>query len=145
MEKQKRLKIILWVLVAALAIILIIMNTDLLNSTTQNINPQKIWVYVEIQSEMVRDTSDYYYFGQINKSIISEINKNCSTDGLFILSNIRYWNTDDLLKVFSSEGYENYKIFQIKDIKYLEELKKDPIYIYDKEELHESALKLRGL
>ena len=59
------------------------------------------------------------------------------------MSNIRYWNDDDLLQIYEDDDDFGYKIFRISDIQYITSFKKDPIYNLDLEKLHESAKKLR--
>ncbi len=104
---------------------------------------EKQWVWVEIKTVMPRDTSDYYYFGQISPSIVDKIAQHEDKEGLFILSNIRYWNDDDLLQLFENDDNLGDKVFQIQSIQNMTLLKKDPINIYDSLELHETALRLR--
>ena len=145
MEKQKAIKYSLWGAVVLLLGVFLYIKLDVQAAVAQNLQPKKIWVYIEVQTEKVRDTSDYYYYGQINESIVNEIEMDKNTEGLFILSNIRYWNDDDLLQVYDDNERDGYKIFQIQSIQYIQPYKKDPIFIFEKDELHETARKIRGI
>lgn len=90
------------------------------------------------------DSTDYFYFGQINKSLISEIDSNENKKGLFTLSNIRYWNDNELLELYEDEKLKGSVIFKIQDIEEITLYKDDPIYLFDLEELHESTKTLRA-
>jgi hypothetical protein len=104
----------------------------------------QVWVYIEIQSTLLRDTTDYYYYGQIKQSVIDKIDNNSFSDGLFILSEIRYLDNENKLRIFADEEDFGYKIFRINDIQYVSPLKKDPIYFFEPDDLHDSARKLRN-
>jgi len=104
---------------------------------------QTVWVYIELVVDMPNDTSSYYYYGQINESVFTQINNNPQSNGLFILSDIRFWNDDDLLEVYENEDYIGKRVFHIQDIRQIRAYKKDPIYVYKPEELHFSARSLR--
>lgn len=103
----------------------------------------KQWVYVELTTKSKTDTTDYFYFGQIKKSIVDNIDLNDEPVGLFTLSDIRYWNTDDLIELYEDEKLTGDKIFKIEDIKEVTLYKDDPIYLYDLKDLHKSAKRLR--
>lgn len=109
-----------------------------------SINKNKIWVFVEMKTTLLRDTSDYFYFGQISEEIINQIDNYQNTTGLFKLSNIRFWNSDDLLEVYEDSELDDFKIFRVSDIHHLRCYKKDPVLIYDMEELHESSKTVRS-
>ena len=57
---------------------------------------EKQWVYIELSTISKTDTVDYFFYGQINKSIIKKIDNNDS-EGLFLLSKARFVNDDDFL------------------------------------------------
>lgn len=106
------------------------------------IKADKVWVYVEVMVNMPNDTSAYYYYGPINESVFEQINNNSNSKGLFILSDIRYWNDDDLLEVYEDEDCMGIRVFNIQDIRQIRAYKKDPVYIYRPDELHKSAKSL---
>ena len=105
---------------------------------------EKQWVYIELVTESQRDTTDYFYFGQIKKSLIDGINSNEDKNGLFTLSNIRLWNDDDLLEIYEDEKVDGNKVFKIQDIQEITLYKDDPINLFDLKELHKSAKELRA-
>lgn len=132
--------------IIAIAVILIYLGwkySESLPGVSHFVEEEKVWVYIEVQTKLVRDTSDYYYYGQINKSIVDKIDNDKDVGGMFKLSNIRYWTNDDLFKLYNDEEDYGYKIFRIQDIQYITFYKKDPIYLFELEDLHESTKKLR--
>jgi len=52
------------------------------NGNKQNVTLEKQWVYIELVTESKIDTSDYFYYGQIKKSLINEIQSNEEKKGL---------------------------------------------------------------
>ena len=90
-------------------------------TTTNNTSePQKkVWVYIEIKKVLPRDTSDYFFYGKMNESLINRINDDKDVKGLFMLSDIRYWNDDDLLQIYEDDEDTGYKIFRLEDIQYI--------------------------
>ncbi|WP_229792674.1 hypothetical protein, partial [Ulvibacter litoralis] len=100
---------------------------------------KKQWVYIELTTVSPRDTTDYFYFGQIKESLIGEIDSNEEKKGLFTLSNIRYWNDDDLLELYEDDKLKGSMIFKIQDIQEITLYKDDPLNLYDLEEIDESA------
>lgn len=103
---------------------------------------EKQWVFAEIVTESKTDTTEYFYFGQMNKSVIDEIDNDLDRKGMFKLSNVRLWNNDNLLETYEDEQLSGDLLFKIEDVEELTLYKDDPIYFYDKDRLHESALKL---
>lgn len=109
-----------------------------------NANSEKQWVYLEVESILKSDTSVYFYYGQINKSILEEIYSNPEASGLFALSNTRYTRKDDnLIAVYDDAETNGTLIFRIEDIQYVSQYKNDPIELFDDSELHESAIILK--
>lgn len=106
-------------------------------------NIKKQWVYVELVTESKTDTTEYFYFGQIRNSLVEAINLNENKKGLFTLSNIRYWNDNNLLELYEDDKMEGDLIFKIQDIEEVILYKDDPINLFELEELHESAKKNR--
>jgi hypothetical protein len=101
---------------------------------------QRVWVYVEIETTMLKDTSDYFYYGQIKRTIVDKIDKNEKAKGLFTLSRVRYFNDNDLLEVYEDRDTEGSIILRIEDISKVQLFKRDPLLIFKKDQLHESAL-----
>lgn len=105
---------------------------------------EKQWVWIEVKVELPRDTSDYFYYGQINKSLIEKINSDEEKEGLFMLSKIRYWNNNDLLERFENTEYSGSKVFKIQSINQLILSKGDPIDILELDELSPETIKWKA-
>ena len=105
---------------------------------------KKEWVYIELVTMSKRDTTDYFYFGQVKKSIINQIDSNEEAKGLFTLSNIRLWNDDDLLELYEDEKLKGSIIFKIQDIQEVTLYKDDPINLFESEKLHKSAKEFKA-
>ena len=103
---------------------------------------KKQWVYIELVTESKTDTSEYFYYGQINKSLIDDIESDKDKKGLFNLSNIRFWN-NDLLELYEDDNLVGDLVFRVQDIEEVILYKDDPINLFDKTELHESAKMLK--
>ena len=104
---------------------------------------KKQWVYVELITESKTDTSEYFYYGQIRKSLVDEISLDEDKKGLFTLSNIRLWNDDNLLELYEDDKVKGDLVFKIQDIEEMIFYKDDPVNIFDLEQLHETTLKIR--
>ena len=85
---------------------------------------------------------DYFFYGQINKSIIKKIDNNDS-EGLFLLSKARFVNDDDFLELYKDEKYSGELVFKLQDVEEIRLYNDDPVQLFDINELHESAKKLR--
>lgn len=108
----------------------------------ENENLEKQWVYIELITESKSDTTEYFYFGQINKSILNKIESDKIENAHFRLSNIRYWNDDHQLELYEDKKLVGELIFRLKDIEEVTLYKDDPINLFDDDELHESIRNL---
>lgn len=106
---------------------------------------EKQWVYVELVTKSPTVTTDYFYFGQVNTSIINTIEEVECKNQFFTLYNIRYWNNDDLLQTYEDEQFSGNKVFKIQDIQEITPHKIDPIFYFDSTELHSSTLRIRNM
>lgn len=104
----------------------------------------KQWVYIELTTVTTSDTTNYYYYGQVKKSLIRDIDSNAGLTGLFTLSNIRYWNDNDLLEIYEDEDLEGSIVFSIQDIKEIVLYKVDPVYSFEIDELHATCKAIRA-
>lgn len=100
--------------------------------------PEKQWVFVELMTKSKNDTTDYFYFGQIKKSVLSDIETK-NQEGLFTLSDVRYWNTDDLIEMYEDDKRQGDLVFRIGDVVKITHYNDDPIDLYEDEELHKTA------
>ncbi|GEM_PF-1667041 len=96
------------------------------------------WVSIHIDSKMKNDTTSYYYYGQISRNVIEKL-KEPSSNGMFSLKNIRYFNPNDQLEVYEDIDYKGEMLFKLKDVIWIEIFKKDPILIFDSLKLADSA------
>ena len=103
---------------------------------------EKQWVYIELSTISKTDTVDYFFYGQINKSIIKKID-NDDSEGLFLLSKARFVNDDDFLELYKDEKYSGELVFKLQDVEEIRLYNDDPVQLFDINELHESAKKLR--
>ena len=113
------------------------------NTQRPSVEQGKQWVYIELTTVTKSDTTNYYYYGQIKKALIREIDSNAGLTGLFTLSNIRYWNDNDLLEVYEDKNLEGSIVFGIQNIKEIVLYKVDPIYTFEVDELHPSCKAIR--
>lgn len=104
---------------------------------------KKVWVYIEMLKVSLPDTTTFYYYGKVNNGLIEKIDEENLSKGLFLLSEIRFINNNDLLQIFENDEDFGFKIFRVENIQYIAAYKKDPIYFYPVDELHESARKLK--
>tara|TARA_R110002012_G_scaffold321930_1_gene552457 strand:- start:37481 stop:37909 length:429 start_codon:yes stop_codon:yes gene_type:complete len=108
------------------------------------VEPERQWVYIELVTQSKKDTTDYFYYGQIKKSLIKEIDLHEDKKGLFMLSNVRYINDDDLLQLYEDSNLDGNLMFKIQDIEEVVLYKDDPVNFFDTKELHESAIAIRN-
>ncbi|MGV6830864.1 MAG: hypothetical protein ACWA5P_04765 [bacterium] len=126
-------------------IIMIILTLSFIScNITENNDTEKQWVYIEINTVSKTDSTDYFLYGQINKSILKKINKNENTNGLFILSNTRFTNDDNLLEIYEDELLSGKLVFRIQDIEEIKFYNDDPVLLFNIDELHESAKLIRN-
>jgi hypothetical protein len=112
-------------------------NPELSYEDNSNYNQ---WVFISLETVMKKDTTDYYFYAQINGKILDKINKN-DISGYVILNNIRFINDSDKLQIYEDNIDQNQRIFRVKDIVKIELLKKDPLYTFNFDELADNAKK----
>lgn len=129
-------------LFSILALTLLISSCDIQEKTPEIKGKQ--WVYVELITQSKKDTSDYFYYGQVKKSVLEKINTDPTVEGLFVLSNVRFTNDDQELELYENDKVGSTLMFRIQDIEEITFYKDDPVYLFELDELHESAQKLRN-
>lgn len=107
-------------------------------------NERLRWVNLHIDVIMKRDTTTYYYYGQMSQNEIDRL-QNQPEKGMFTLRNIRYFNTDDRLEIYEDANYTGKMLFKYKDVSWVEILKKDPILIFDSVQLANTSQKFLKL
>tara|TARA_B110000091_G_C13525943_1_gene354331 strand:- start:137 stop:484 length:348 start_codon:yes stop_codon:yes gene_type:complete len=111
--------------------------------TTEKSNRKEklTWVYVEVETIMKKDTTTGYLYGKIKKSVVDNLDIT-NLNEIFKISEIRYFNDDDKFQLYTDKDELGVLFYKIKSIKKLSIYTRDPIYSFDKEELHESTLKI---
>ncbi len=123
-------------------LVLILLCTSCFDSKySSSKSDEKVWVYLEIETIMKKDTTNSYVYGEIKKSIIDKIERNENTRGLFFIDNVRYINDDDLLQIYEDRNDKGILGYRIEHITKMEMFKKDPILFFEKKKLDESSLK----
>jgi len=102
------------------------------------------WAFVEVEKITFDDTTNYYYYGQLNQKLVTLIDKNTNPKGFFTLRNIRYIDTQNLLEVYADSIYSGTLVFRIQDIIRLEILQNDPIFIFKNDALTPRALEIKN-
>ena len=47
---------------------------------------KKVWVYVEIETQMMKDTSNYFYFGQIGEEVLKTIDHRSLYNNVIVIA-----------------------------------------------------------
>ena len=96
------------------------------NVSTEVLNTKKTWVYVELKV-ITEDTDYYYYFGQVNQSILDKLAMDKGYSSLFVLNNMRYNDDFDKIQEYADSRDDGTMFFRTDDIVKLEVLKHDPL------------------
>lgn len=112
-------------LIVALVLFIILISCKNQLSET---NEETLWVYIEVGIEGKKFTD--FLYGQILKKDINFLKVNSDSEKLFFIKNVRIIGDDDIVKDISLNSNETGSYFyRVKEIKYLEILKKDPIHL----------------
>lgn len=95
---------------------------------SEMLNIKKTWVYVELEIVTRGDTSEYYYFGQINQRTLDKLALEENYKGFFVLENVRYYNDLDEIEDYQDSSDSGTLFFRTQDITKIEVLKTDPLY-----------------
>ncbi|WP_405566717.1 hypothetical protein [Polaribacter sp. Asnod6-C07] len=122
--------------------ILLFLNScgELIKRTTPT-KKETTWVYIELETIMKKDTTLNYLYGKINKSILDNLETKNRND-VFKVSEIRYFNDDDKFQLYKDDDESGTLFFSVQSIKKISVYERDPIYSFDKEDLHLSTLEL---
>ena len=87
---------------------------------------KKVWVYFNIGEK--DDPSSYGVYGEISQKDLDFIKLNSTSKKLISVEKIRFIDNDSIIKDVSIDSNEKgVEFYQIKEINYLEVLKKDPL------------------
>ena len=99
----------------------------------------KVWVYMEAQTILKKDTTNAFLYGQIKQSIIEKMQGSSQANGLFFIKNTRFINDDDQLQIYADENDSGILAYRIENVKTLEVLERDPILSFDEADLAENS------
>jgi protease II len=87
---------------------------------------QKTWVYLEIKSKGEETDYRYYLYGEIKKQLFFDISNNVIESGFFMISDVKYYDDNNLVANYADDLYTGTLVFRIEDIQMIKELKKAP-------------------
>ncbi|APZ47223.1 hypothetical protein BW723_13435 [Polaribacter reichenbachii] len=123
------------------SIILFLSSCGELIKRTTPTKKETSWVYIELETIMKKDTTLSYLYGKINKSILDNLETKNIND-IFKVSEIRYFNDNDKFQLYKDDDESGTLFFSVQSIKKISVYERDPIYSFDKEDLHLSTLEL---
>ena len=108
-------------------LLFIVFFTSCKNEVTE-FTEENVWVYLEVGVGR-KNVTDFIY-GQVLKKDLDNFKTKNESEKLFFIKNVRVIGDDDIVKDVSVDSNETGSYFyKIKQIKYLEILKKDPIHL----------------
>lgn len=102
---------------------------------------KKSWIYIELETILKKDTTVNYLYGKVNNTILDKLERS-ESNTLFKISDIRYFNNDDLFQLYKDDDEKGILYFNTKSIRKISIYERDPIYSFDKKDLHPSTLAL---
>lgn len=105
------------------------------NSNT-NKSSEKVWVYLEVEYTIKKDTTADFIFGRISKADLEKFEEKTSKTDLFKLTDARYINDDNEVRDVQEINEEGTFYYRFKDIVYMELQKTDPL-LYKEEKIAE--------
>jgi hypothetical protein len=88
---------------------------------------EKVWVYLEIFSDVKKDITEHYIFGKIDKTDLENFELNKSNTNLFKLTDGRYIDDNDKIRDVQELNEKGTYYFRFKDVIYVEVLNSDPL------------------
>lgn len=99
------------------------------------------WIYLEAQTVMKNDTTPQYLYGKVKQDFLENLDRK-SKHAMFGLYDIRYVNPEGDFQIYKDGNEAGEIFFQVESIKKISVYERDPIYSFDKEDLHETALEV---
>ena len=91
-------------------------------------NSQKtIWTYVEIESDSNSSQYRYFLFGEMKESLYNDISNNVIESGFFMLTSVKYYDSNNVVANYSDDLYTGNLVFRIEDIQMIKTMKKAPL------------------
>lgn len=107
--------------------------------------PQKkermTWVYLEAQTITQKDTTANYIYGKVKERLVNNLDNKKGKE-IFKVTDIRYFNNDDLFQLYKDDNEAGILFFKVESIQKISVYSRDPIYSFDKEDLHQSTLEI---
>lgn len=105
--------------------------SDEIESISEFKSSEKIWIFSQINVNRKNNKiEEYFYYGQINKSLYEKIKAQKIKHGFFAIENVRYWTTDNKIAAFSDDMSSGELLFRIEDIRKIELQKSGPVIGY---------------
>lgn len=103
---------------------------------------EKTWVYLELAIDN-KDTTDEFIYGQIDSYAEKALQSKKSSNLLFTVENIRYISLQDSLEVEEDDVRSGIGTYNTLNVRHVEYLKKDPLFIDEGIPLSQRSLKIR--
>ncbi|MBT6236103.1 MAG: hypothetical protein HOI49_08485 [Bacteroidetes bacterium] len=103
----------------------------------------KTWVYIELAIDNKKVTDEFVY-GQIDSKTVEAFKNKRATNRLFTVENIRYISLQDSLEVEEDEDNFGNATYNILDVRQVEYLKKDPLFIESEVPLSARSLRIKN-
>jgi len=114
----------------------------LTTSCTSPQNSEKVWVYMELAIDN-KDITDEYVYGQIDLNTIEALKSKKTVNQLFTVENIRYISLEDSIEVEESSERAGVSTYNLLDVRQVDYLKNDPLFIDEGLPLSKRSLKIR--
>jgi hypothetical protein len=105
------------------------------------VNKPTVWVFAWFNVNENSEDNYWYYFGEIDSLLYTQIANNLRKNGILTLRNIRYWNEEGKLQMFEDIYSRGVISFKITSIEKMELLKNDPLLLYSEEEIDPETYK----
>lgn len=97
-------------------------------AVTENIDSNKVWVFMQFNVPEEGDKIEsYYYYAEIAESLYKKINANELSSGFLYMTNVKYWNNDDILQEYKDDESSGELVFRIEDVRRIEKLNQEPV------------------
>ena len=73
------------------------------------------------------DLESYYYYGQVAKPLLEQIQNNEVNKGFILLKNVKYWGNDNIIHLYEDGENTGDLIFRIEDIVKIKLVKNTPV------------------
>ena len=103
----------------------------------------KTWVYIELAIDNKKVTDEFVY-GQIDSKTVEAFKNKRATNRLFTVENIRYISLQDSLEVEEDGDNFGNATYNILDVRQVEYLKKDPLFIESEVPISARSLRIKN-